>query len=107
MELWCPPYIWMPMNKYRSNEDCVQAVLKFEAADTNNDGYLSYSEVRASLPSWSEHEVRRYFNKMDNDGDGRISTKVTFHCVSRLICFQPSPSASQFSFALTRLRMPV
>jgi len=63
----------VPHTVDQSNAECTQAVFKFMSADTDGDGMISYNELRASLPSWSDTQTRSYFQKMDINGDGQIS----------------------------------
>jgi len=63
----------VPTTVDKSNEECTQAVFKFMSADTDGDGVISLEELRHSLPSWSDAQVRSYFKKMDVSGDGNIS----------------------------------
>jgi Ca2+-binding EF-hand superfamily protein len=51
---------------------------RFDAMDTNHDGWLSQDELAAGLPNW---RARRFlplmFGQFDADGDGRV-TRVEF-----------------------------
>jgi serine/threonine protein kinase len=46
---------------------------EFKAADTNGDGFLSQDEVRGRFPL-----IAREFQRVDKDGDGRISPQEFF-----------------------------
>eukprot|EP00658_Telonema_sp_P-2_P034311 TRINITY_DN2505_c0_g1_i1.p1 TRINITY_DN2505_c0_g1~~TRINITY_DN2505_c0_g1_i1.p1 ORF type:complete len:144 (+),score=27.79 TRINITY_DN2505_c0_g1_i1:229-660(+) len=56
----------------------------FRTMDTQYVGFLTYSGVKAVfeevLPSVGAEEVRRAFNEVDEDGDGRISYRE-FECM--------------------------
>jgi len=46
---------------------------EFKSADTDKDGYISLDEARSRFPA-----IARDFQRVDADGDGRISPREFF-----------------------------